>query len=89
MKEKHDTEEFYCPKLGHHLTFKYCRSENHGLPCFRIQLCCSGKIPVQEYLSSHYPDELIAQIFKTREAKLTSILNLVEKAKRSNKYNRQ
>jgi hypothetical protein len=82
MKEKYDSEEFYCPKLGHHLTFKYCRAENSELPCFRIQMCCSAKIPVQEYLSLHYPDEVIAQIFKPRENKLTSILNLVANAQR-------
>jgi hypothetical protein len=64
MKEKYDTEEFYCPKLGHHLT---------------------GKIPIQEYLASQYPEERIAQIFTPSEAKLTSIVNLIEKAQRSSR----
>jgi len=82
MKDKYDPEEFYCPKLGHHLTFKYCRSENFGLPCSRIEKCCSAKIPVQEYLTSLYPKEVIQQIFQSRENKLTTILNIAEKANR-------
>ena len=82
MIQEYDSEEFYCPKLGHHLTFEYCRSENFGIPCFRIYMCCSAKIPIQEYLSNNYPDAVITRISKPRENKITSILKLVTNAQK-------
>ena len=79
MKEKYDTEEFYCPKLGHHLTFKYCRTENLGIPCSRIVRCCSGKIPVQNFLYTQYSDAEIKQIFQIKGSKINAILDIIQK----------
>jgi hypothetical protein len=79
MKEKYDTNEFYCPKLGHHLSFKYCRTENLGLPCSRIIKCCSDKIPVQNFLTTHYAGEEIQQILKRPEPKINTILDIIRK----------
>ena len=79
MKEKYDTEEFYCPKLGHHLTFKYCRTENLGIPCSRIVRCCSHKIPVQNFLYMQYSDAEIQQIFQSKGSKINAILDIIQK----------
>jgi len=79
MKEKYDIEEFYCPKLGHHLQFNYCRTENLGLPCSRLMKCCSDKIPVQNFLYTQYSSVEIQQIFQIPGSKISSILNVVQK----------
>ena len=63
MIEKHDTEYGYCRKLGHHLHFKYCRSEQNGEPCGKIQDCWFEKFDVRTYMDEHYP-ELKAQLLK-------------------------
>jgi len=79
MKEKYDQVEFYCPKLGHHLKFNYCRSENFGLPCSRIAKCCSDKIPVEDYISTQFTKEEARQIFKDPEPKMNSILSILQR----------
>ena len=84
MKEKYDLEEFYCPKLGHHLKFKYCRTENIGLPCSRLMTCCSDKIPVQDFLHTQYSNVEIQQIFKKPGPKINSILDIVQKINKDN-----
>ena len=84
LKEKYDSVELYCPKLGHHLSFKYCRSENLGLPCSRLIKCCSDKLPVQNYLNTHYSGEEINQILKRPEPKINSILDIVQRVNQNN-----
>ena len=84
MKEKYDLEEFYCPKLGHHLKFNYCRSENLGLPCSRLMECCRGKIPVQKFLDTQYSGVEIQEIFKKPGPKINSILDIVQRIGKNN-----
>ena len=81
MKTRYDSEEFYCPKLGHHLTFSYCRSERVDLPCARIAACCSGRIPVLAYLSEHYPEAMIQEISQIQGDKMATILAMIARAK--------
>jgi len=83
MKEKYDLEEFYCPKLGHHLKFNYCRTENLGIPCSRIMKCCSDKIPLQNFLSTQFSDVEIQEIFKEPGPKINSILDIAQRVKRN------
>lgn len=78
MKDKYDQVEFYCPKLGHHLTFKYCRSENLGIPCARIAKCCSDKIPVEDFINTNYSLDERKQIFVRPEPKMNSILSIIQ-----------
>ena len=84
MKEKYDSEEFYCPKLGHHLTFKYCRTENLGLPCSRLMKCCSHKIPVNNFMNTHYSETEHQQIFKSPGSKINMILEVFQKVSDKN-----
>jgi len=84
MKDKYDQIELYCPKLGHHLTFTYCRSENLGLPCSRVIKCCSGKIPIQKFLDSNYSGSEIQKIYVGPETKINSILDIVQRVTREN-----
>ena len=79
MKEKYDLEEFYCPKLCHHLKFKYCRTENIGLPCSRLMKCCSDKIPIPKFLYTYYSGAEVKQIFKGPGTKINSIIRVVQK----------
>jgi hypothetical protein len=82
MKDKYDQTELYCPKLGHHLTFNYCRSENASLPCSRVIKCCSDKIPIQNYLYHHFSSQEVQEIFKGPATKMNSILRVVQQVKK-------
>jgi|GEM_PF-326848 hypothetical protein len=51
VKEKGgDSWQIRCPKLGHHIHFAYCRTENLGRPCPDIILCWQPHFAVAEYL---------------------------------------
>jgi hypothetical protein len=81
-KNAHDEREIRCPKLGHELTFAYCRREADNLPCPRIIRCWESLFPVESFLR----DTLDAETWDAfcRQAppdKMTSLLDLIEKAK--------
>lgn len=81
MKEKFDNQEGYCRKLGHHLTFKYCRSEDNGSPCRKVLDCWFEKFEVQAYIEEQFPE------FKTKQTqsirpKTATILDLIQQAQK-------
>ncbi len=81
MDESFDSREIYCRKLGHHLTFRYCRSERNGLPCGRIKDCWFDKIPIADYLRDNYTPEDLAKITAPPPAKTATLLELIERAR--------
>ncbi len=84
--EKFDKKETYCRKLGHFVPFNYCRKEKKDkkeLPCAKILDCWFEKIPVQDFIHQHYSKKDIKYIFETSKPKITSILELIEKAKKN------
>ena len=72
-----------CPRLGHELTFAYCRREGGKLPCARILTCWSGRFPVEDHLRAGMAKEDWERFLlqKPRE-KVASLLEIIEKAKR-------
>ena len=81
-KNAHDEREIRCPKLGHELTFAYCLREADNLPCARIIRCWDSLFPVESFLR----DTLDAETWDAfcRQAppdKMTTLLDLIEKAK--------
>jgi len=81
---KHDNKRIYCRKLGHWLTFNYCRQENNELPCRKILDCWFEKIPIKEFLKENYTEEEISYILGSSKPKLISIIELIEQAKKRN-----
>lgn len=79
---QYDKERIYCRKLGHWLSFSYCRQENNGLPCRKIADCWFEKIPIERFLKENYKEEEISYIFKPSKQKLTSLIELIEQAKK-------
>ena len=82
--DRYDNERIYCRRLGHWLTFDYCRQETAGLPCRKIMDCWFDKIRIEEFLKENYKEEEISYLFDSSKPKLTSIIELIEKAKKSN-----
>ena len=72
-----------CPRLGHELTFAYCRKEGGALPCGRVVTCWSGRFPVEDHLRAGMAKEDWERFLlqKPRE-KVASLLEIIEKAKR-------
>jgi hypothetical protein len=78
----HDDYKIRCPRLGHQITFLYCRHENMGLPCSKSLDCWFEHFQVEAYLKGELPEEEWERIFcKRPRAKMASLLELIEQAK--------
>lgn len=81
MIEEYDSKEIYCRRLGHHLAFKYCRTEREGVPCTKILDCWFEKLPVEEFIRDNYSGDEIAAITAAPRPKVASLFDLIEQAK--------
>ena len=72
-----------CPRLGHEVDFKYCRSENLGLPCHRALICWGPYFDVEAFFRKELSQEEWKRVFETpQKPKILSLLELIEQAKR-------
>jgi hypothetical protein len=78
----HDAREIRCPKLGHELTFAYCRREGGELPCPRIVRCWESFFPVESFLRETMDAAGWAAFCRhSPPDKMTTLLDLIERAK--------
>ena len=78
-----DEYSIRCPRLGHAITFLYCRSENKGLPCFKALDCWFQYFPVEDFLRERLTREEWAEAFERQgPTKVQSLLELIEEAKK-------
>ena len=77
-----DSLQIRCPKLGHQISFSYCRRENHGLPCFKTLDCWYSHFLVEDYLRTELSPEEWEKAFKRSDkTKTVSLIELIEQAK--------
>jgi hypothetical protein len=73
--------EGYCRMLGHYIPFDYCRTQQNGNPCSKILDCYHERIPIREFIESHYSEKEREGLFKESAPKISSLIELIEKAK--------
>ena len=72
-----------CPKLGHEVTFGYCRRENLGLPCSRSLICWGAYFDVEAFFRKELSQEEWNKVFETpQKPKMLSLLELIQRAKK-------
>jgi hypothetical protein len=81
MEQKFDTRQGYCRKLGHQLTFKYCREEHLGLPCLKIRDCWFSGIDIDQFLQQNYQPEEIDHLGNIQQPKIGTIIELIQQAR--------
>jgi hypothetical protein len=69
--------------LGHEVTFSYCRAPGAELPCRKILDCWWQTFDVNSFLHAHFTDEQIQQALAPPKDKATSIVELIQQARRS------
>ena len=75
-----------CVRLAHEIPFSYCRSENNGLPCFRILDCWYSHFLVEDYLRSELePEEWDEILNNPGKPKAVSLLELIDQARERGK----
>jgi hypothetical protein len=78
-----DDYKIRCPRLGHPISFSYCRSENMGSPCFKALDCWFEHFPVADYLQETLTPEEWDRAFQGMgKTKVMSLLELIEQARK-------
>ena len=78
-----DEYSIRCPRLGHPISFSYCRSENMGIPCSKTLDCWFEHFRVEDYLRETLMPEEWARAFQpSGKTKVMSLLELIEQARK-------
>ena len=67
--------------LGHVVAFSYCRSPGSAEPCRRILNCWWEEFDVEAFVRRHYGDEQIERFRRPRTDKVSTLMELIERAK--------
>ncbi len=71
-----------CPRLGHQISFSYCRWERGELPCFKTLDCWFEMFDVEGYFRQRLtPDQWEKAFSRSGQNKMMSLLDLIEQAK--------
>lgn len=71
-----------CPRLGHQINFKYCRSENSGIPCFKTLDCWYSHFNVLDHLKTNLTKKEFESAFIQKgKPKVFSLVDLINQAK--------
>jgi len=86
MLNQHDQDVLpRCPRLGHELTFGYCRQESRGKPCRLIMDCWWERFDVRAFFQAHLPQEEMAQVERVCSApppsKLLGLVEIIQQTK--------
>ena len=85
MLNEHDHDVFpRCRRLGHELTFGYCRQETGGKLCRLILDCWWERFDVGAFLQAHLSAEAMAQVEHagaSPPSKVLSLVDLIQQAK--------
>ena len=81
-----DDHMIRCPRLGHMISFSYCRRENQGLPCFKTLDCWFEHFEVERFLRQHLtPDQWEKTFKRSSKTKVSSLMELIQQAKERTK----
>ncbi|HVO67833.1 MAG TPA: hypothetical protein VMT12_15255 [Syntrophales bacterium] len=81
--DKYDNLEIRCPHLGGEVRFSYCRKEGGELPCLRVITCWYPYFPVEQHLrESMTAASWNSFVLKVPKDKVTTLIELIEEAKR-------
>ncbi len=84
--KSYDDLEIRCPRLGHEISFAYCRKEAGEWPCFRIISCWQYRFPVEDFLKEKMAPEAWEEFCQQKSRdKVGSLIELIEAAKKRGK----
>jgi hypothetical protein len=86
MLREHDQDVLpRCRRLGHEVTFGYCRQETGGHPCRLILDCWWEQFDVRAFLQAHLSQEAMARVERAGACppppKVLTLLDLIQQAK--------
>lgn len=70
-----------CPRLGHQISFSYCRTERGDLPCFKALDCWFEEFDVYGFFRREMTEEQMEKAFSMpKHSKMMSLVQLIEHA---------
>ena len=80
--EDNDERQRRCPRLGHEVMFRYCRTQEGETVCGHILDCWWEQFEVATFLENHLPPEDVHRlVLHRRPGKMTTLIELIERAK--------
>lgn len=84
MIDERDQEKGHCRRLGHEVTFGYCRQEAGSSPCRLVLDCWWERFEVRDFLQQNLPAEAMARVERASAgpppSKVLSLLELIQQA---------
>lgn len=87
--DKYDGKRRYCPMLGHHVTFSYCRHPGSDTPCRTVFDCWWEVFEIEEFIREHFDETTIEQMLAPRKDKVLTLLELIDKARKNAQASRR
>ena len=81
-----DARKRRCPMLGHDVNFSYCRAPGRGLPCGKVFDCWWETFDVESFVRAHFSEADIREVLALRQDKVTSLVDLIDRAKRARRH---
>lgn len=85
MIEEKDNETLRCRRLGHEVSFRYCRHEGQSGPCHLVLNCWWERFDVQSFVHQNYPPDVANTIESAGEnpprPKILSLVEMIEQAR--------
>lgn len=86
MITENDNSKRRCPRLGHNISFSYCRKPGDDIPCTKIYDCWWEIFDIKAFMEKNYSEDIIKQINKPLKSKPQSLLEMIQEVeKRVNK----
>ncbi|MBI5249637.1 MAG: hypothetical protein HY912_09090 [Desulfomonile tiedjei] len=79
----YEDEQIRCPKLGHQVSFGYCRVERQDLPCQKAIACWHERFDVEGlFRLALTPEQFEEAFLQPPASKMVTLVELIERAKK-------
>jgi hypothetical protein len=81
--DEHDQRSRRCPRLGHQVRFRYCRTQEGAALCPRVLNCWWETFEVEAFLADHLPQQEMDRLRRPpSRPKIESLLEVLEQARK-------
>ncbi len=80
MDTQHDERSRHCPKLGHQITFSYCRLPGMETPCGKIYDCWWEAFDITTFMKANFSEEVRKKVTAPPPPRAMSLLDIMKQA---------
>lgn len=76
----YDDRHLCCPKLGHEVTFEYCRTKQGDAPCRNLLGCWWDHIEVAPFVAEHFGGIEAGEFFDGPAEQVAAVTECIKRA---------